>query len=58
MNIGEPQEFKGTLYRPLTMATYSLDYYAGRLDPFSYHLTNLILHIGVTLLLWILCLRL
>jgi len=58
MNIGQPKTFKGSLYRPLTMVTFALNYYVGALDPNGYHVMNLVLHIGVSLLLWLLCLRL
>ena len=37
--------------RPLTDLTFALDYAAGRLDPFGYHLGNLIVHLAVVLLL-------
>ncbi len=38
-------------YRPLQIATYLVDYSIWRLNPFGYHLTNLLLHIlaGITL---------
>src|SRR5579871_1454709 len=58
MNIGQPKEFKGGLYRPLTMTTFALNYRAGALNPRGYHLVNLLLHTGVSLLLWLLCWRL
>lgn len=37
--------------RPLTDLTFALDYALGRLDPFGYHLVNLLLHLGVVVLL-------
>jgi len=58
MDIGQPKTFKGSLYRPLTMLTYSLNYYFGKLNPFGYHLINLLLHTAVALLLWMACLQL
>ena len=44
--------------RPVTFLTYTLNYYAGQLDPFGYRLVNLLSHIGVSLLLFALSLRL
>jgi hypothetical protein len=52
MNVGQPKEFKGDLYRPLTMTTYALNFAAGGLNPARYHIVNLLLHLGVVLLLW------
>ena len=40
---------KSAFYRPLQLVTYALDYRIWRLDPFGYHLTNIILHILVSL---------
>jgi len=40
-------------YRPVVSASYFLDFSIWQLDPFGYHLTNLILHILNTLLLFI-----
>lgn len=40
-------------YQPLTILTYSLEYYFFKLSAFPYHLNNVILHIlNVVLLLW------
>jgi len=36
-------------YRPMQMVSYMFDYSFWRLDPFGYHLTNLFLHILVSL---------
>jgi hypothetical protein len=36
-------------YRPLQILTYALDFSLWKLDPFGYHLTNILLHIGVAL---------
>ncbi len=36
-------------YRPLASMSYALDYVIWGLNPFGYHLTNLILHVLVTL---------
>lgn len=43
--------------RPVTFLTYTLNYYFGKLDPFGYRLVNLLGHIGVSLLLFLLSLR-
>lgn len=45
-------------YQPLTWATYGLDYLAWGMDPFGYHLTNIILHSANALLFYSLCLKL
>ncbi len=39
-------------YRPLQTVTMMIDYRFWQLNPFGYHLTNLILHLGVALLLY------
>lgn len=46
------------LYRPLTVLTYRLNYIANGLDPFGYHLVNLLLHVTVSVLVTILAVRL
>lgn len=46
------------LYRPLVMATYALNYAMSGLNPFIYHLTNLILHLAVCWTLYLLGRRL
>jgi tetratricopeptide (TPR) repeat protein len=38
--------------RPLTTATFALNYAAGRFHPWSYHLVNILIHLATTLLLW------
>lgn len=43
--------------RPVTFLTYTLNYYFGQLNPFGYRLVNLLGHIGVSLLLFILTIR-
>ena len=45
-------------YRPVTVATFRLNYAAGGLDPLGYHLLNVVLHGAVTLLYHSLCARL
>jgi Flp pilus assembly protein TadD len=39
-------------YRPLQTISYMADYQLWGLNPFGYHLTNLLLHLGCVLLLW------
>lgn len=39
-------------YRPILLASFALNYHIGKLDPFSYHLANLILHIVNSLLVY------
>ncbi len=39
-------------YRPILLTSFALNYYISHLDPFSYHLINLILHIFNTLLVY------
>ena len=45
-------------YRPIATLSYSLDYSIWGLNPFGYHLTDLILHVLVSLLVFVLLLRL
>lgn len=40
------------LYRPILLTSFAFNYYLSRLDPFSYHLINLILHFINTLLVY------
>jgi tetratricopeptide (TPR) repeat protein len=40
------------LYRPLTMATYAANHVVSGLDPWSYHLANVVLHSVVTVLVF------
>jgi tetratricopeptide (TPR) repeat protein len=46
------------LYRPLTLTSFAAEYALFGLQPFPYHVTNLLLHLSVTLLAWRLFLRL
>ncbi|MDO8281263.1 MAG: hypothetical protein Q7U10_01345 [Thermodesulfovibrionia bacterium] len=39
-------------YRPISVLSYSMDYYMWKLDPFGYHLTDLILHCLVSVLVF------
>lgn len=56
------QSFKGQIqkvyFRPLLINTFLIDYQIGELNPFVYHLTNIILHILSVLLLYKFLLRL
>ena len=42
------------VFRPLTFATFALDWKLGGRQPFVFHVVNLMLHAGVTLLLYML----
>ena len=44
-------------YRPLQTLTYMWDYHFWQLDPFGYHLTNIILQVLVSFLVFLLVLR-
>ncbi len=48
----------GRLYRPLVTTSYAVNYALGGLQPFGYHLTNLLLHLVASLLLYRIALRL
>lgn len=41
-----------TAYRPILQASYALNFYFGRHEPWGYHFVNLALHIGVCLLIY------
>ena len=43
--------YLGNLSRPVVNLTYAIDYAGWGLNPFGYHLTNLLLHVAVVLLL-------
>lgn len=43
-------------YRPLTVLTFLLDALGG-ISPFRFHLTNVLLHVGCSLMAWLLCRR-
>jgi hypothetical protein len=47
-----------SLYRPLVLTSYALNYAVGGLNPFGYHLINIVLHFVVTSLVFLLALRL
>lgn len=42
------------LYRPVVMVTYALNYAIGGLNPFGYHLVNVLLHAGNSALVYLL----
>lgn len=45
-------------WRPLALTSYALDYSVWQLEPLGYHLTNVLLHAGVSLLVLLLLLHL
>jgi protein O-mannosyl-transferase len=48
------QPTKGNnIFRPLTFATFAVNWAVGGVQPFGYHLVNLLLHAAVTLLLYL-----
>lgn len=48
------KELARTIYRPLTIFSFSLDYLIWKLNPFGYHLTNLLFHISNAILIYFL----
>jgi Flp pilus assembly protein TadD len=44
----------GDLYRPVAVLSYALNYYLTPSDPFAFHAVNLVLHAGVTALVFLL----
>ncbi len=42
----------GNYYRPVVFTTYAIDYSIWKLNPFGYHLTNLLIHLVACLLLF------
>jgi protein O-mannosyl-transferase len=42
----------GRFYRPVLMTSFALDYNIWRLDPFGYHLSNILIHLGNALLVY------
>ena len=53
-SIGAGSEKECNYYRPLQQISYFLDFFLYQLNPFGYHLTNILLHIGVALgLFWL-----
>ena len=45
-------------YRPIQNASFALDYFCWNTDPYGYHLTNVLLHVGSGALLYLLLCRL
>ena len=54
---GQPMadEFSHKSYRPLTVATFRLNYMLHELEPLGYHLVNVLLHSAVVYLYVLLC---
>jgi len=48
----------GGHYQPLSWVSYAIDYRLWGLDPFGYHLTNLLLHAANAVLFWLLAMEL
>lgn len=46
------QDMIGKFYRPVLMGSFSLDYHLWGPDPFGYHVTNILIHIGNALLVY------
>ncbi len=45
-----PGQSQGIYYRPIVVLSYALNYAAARDNPYIYHLTNLLLHVMVSML--------
>ena len=45
---------EGTFYRPMIGVTYMIDYFLYALDPFGYHLSNILWHVFAAFLVYIL----
>lgn len=45
------------IYIPLTSLSFALEYYFFKATPFIYHLDNLLLHLAVTVMVFLFCLR-
>lgn len=56
-DLGYGTQFSN-FYRPLQTLSFELDYYLWGLNPFGFHLTNLLLHIGCALLIYFLFVQL
>src|SRR6185295_3139303 len=50
----EAVPWRSGLYRPFLSATFSLNYAWGKVNPVGYHLVNVVLHLAVTWLLYLL----
>ena len=51
-NLFERPLFPGNLYRPVVMLSYAVTYQFAELDPYPYHLANIVLHTLVCLVLF------
>ena len=49
--------WRSGLYRPLVLVTFALNHAWGKLNPVGYHLVNVILHLGVTWLVYLLAIQ-
>jgi len=47
------QRSPGVLYRPVSCLSFALNYYLGGLDPFGYHLVNILVHIFAAIFLFL-----
>ena len=46
------QDMIGRFYRPILMASFALDYHQWGLEPFGYHISNILIHLGNALLVY------
>ncbi|MDD5310179.1 MAG: tetratricopeptide repeat protein [Candidatus Omnitrophica bacterium] len=46
------QDMIGKFYRPVLMTSFALDYHQWGLEPFGYHITNILIHLGNALLVF------
>ena len=46
------QDMVGRYYRPVLMTSFALDYHQWGLDPFGYHITNILIHLANALLVF------
>ncbi len=46
------QDMVGRFYRPVMMASFALDYRQWGLEPFGYHISNILIHVGNALLVY------
>jgi len=46
------QDMIGKFYRPVLMSSFSLDYHLWGPDPFGYHVSNILIHLGNALLVY------
>jgi tetratricopeptide (TPR) repeat protein len=47
-----PPSDRATAARPLVNLSFALNYYFGGLEPWGYHVVNVLIHLGSALLLW------